>query len=62
MLPSSSPASPGLVVSTLVNMSVAMTELPNRYSNTIWKAQKKMNGKASQIITPERRSATLHIM
>ena len=43
-------------------MSVAMTELPNRYSNTIWKAQKKMNGKASQIITPERRSATLHIM
>ena len=62
MLPSSSPASPGLVVSRLVNMSVAMIELPNRYSSTIWKAQKKMNGKASQIITPERRSATLHIM
>ena len=62
MLLSNSLASPGLVVSTLVNMSVAMTELPNRYSNTIWKAQKKMNGKASQIITPERRSATLHIM
>ena len=62
MLPSSSPASPGLVVSRLVNMSVAMIELPKRYSSTIWKAQKKMNGNASQIITPERRSATLHIM
>ena len=62
MLPSSSPASPGLVVSRFVNMSVAMIELPNRYSSTIWKAQTKMNGKASQIITPERRSATLHIM
>ena len=43
-------------------MSVAMIELPKRYNSTIWKAQKKMNGKASQIITPERRSATLHIM
>ena len=32
------------------------------FGNSIWKAQKKMNGKASQIITPERRSATLHIM
>ena len=51
-----------MVVTRLVNMSVAMIELPNRYSSTIWKAQKKMNGKASQIITPERRSATLHIM
>ena len=62
MLLSSSPASPGLVVTKLVNMSVAMIELPKRYSSTIWNAHRKMNGNASQIIMPERRSATLHIM
>ena len=41
-LPSSSPTSPGLVVTTLRNMSTAMTERPYMYSSTIWDAAKNM--------------------
>ena len=62
MLPSSSPASLGFVVSRFVNISVAIIELPNKYSNTIWNAAKNINRKPVNIIIPERRSRMLHIM
>ncbi len=55
MLLNSSVASPGLVVIRFRNMSVAMTELPNRYDSTIWNALKNMNMNPHQTMRPDRR-------
>ena len=60
MLAKSSLASPGFVVSRLVNMSAPIIELPNSDSSTIWNAAKKMKIKPQSTITPPRRAAVTH--
>ena len=45
-------ASAELVVVRFRNISTAMIERPNRYSNTSWNAAKKTNGNKIQIVFP----------
>ncbi len=56
----SSDTSPVLVVSRLRNMSTAIIDPPNRYSNTSWNAARKMSMNIAHTILPVLRRSVIN--